>query len=225
MKRIRNGLTNKQTELRAVAVFLLLSMIVALSGFRYYQNYRHQAISMEESQLLTIAGIVGDNLDSYLEQKIHQIDLIYRSEGMPEDWVRIDGLTERTDFFLKENGNLYNWVTVTAPDGSVTRYAPGQSMMVTKIGRGKSTDQTDGRTDEAQPARASDASANVIEQSGHPTTGGSIGTPDVDSKSAEDSEANADTEHPARITGKQISPVTGWYEMYIGKELDTKVWV
>lgn len=222
MKRIRNGLTNKQTELRAVAVFLLLSMIVALSGFRYYQNYRHQAISMEESQLLTIAGIVGDNLDSYLEQKIHQIDLIYRSEGMPEDWVRIDGLTERTDFFLKENGNLYNWVTVTAPDGSVTRYAPGQSMMVTKIGRGKATDSSNARTDEAQPARASDASANVIEQSGHPTGGGSIGTPDVDSKSAEDSEANADTEHPARITGKKISPVTGWYEMYIGKEIDTK---
>ena len=222
MKRIRNGLTNKQTELRAVAVFLLLSMIVALSGFRYYQNYRHQAISMEESQLLTIAGIVGDNLDSYLEQKIHQIDLIYRSEGMPEDWVRIDGLTERTDFFLKENGNLYNWVTVTAPDGSVTRYAPGQSMMVTKIGRGKATDSSDGRTDEAQPARASDASANVIEQSGHPTTGGNIGTPDVDSKSAEGSEANADNEHPARITEKKISPVTGWYEMYIGKEIDTK---
>lgn len=175
MKRIRNGLGNKQTELKAVVVFLLLSMIVALSGFRYYQNYRHQAISMEESQLLTIAGIVGDNLDSYLEQKIHQIDLIYRSEGMPEDWVRIDGLTERTDFFLKENGNLYNWVTVTAPDGSVTRYAPGQSTMVTKIGRGKATDQ-----------------------------------------------ANTDTEHPARITGKKISPVTGWYEMYIGKEIDTK---
>ena len=222
MKRIRNGLGNKQTELRAVLVFLLLSMIVALSGFRYYQNYRHQAISMEESQLLTIAGIVGDNLDSYLEQKIHQIDLIYRDEGMPEDWVRENGLTERTNFFLKENGNLYNWVTVTAPDGSVTRYAPGQSMMVTKIGRGKATDQTDGRSDEAQPACASDASANVIEQSGHPTAGGSIGTPDVDSKSTEGSEANADNEHPARITGKQISPVTGWYELYIRKEIDTK---
>ena len=222
MKRIRNGLGNKQTELRAVAVFLLLSMIVALSGFRYYQNYRHQAISMEESQLLTIAGIVGDNLDSYLEQKIHQIDLIYRDEGMPEDWVRENGLTERTNFFLKENGNLYNWVTVTAPDGSVTRYAPGQSMMVTKIGRGKATDQTDGRSDEAQPACASDASANVIEQSDHPTAGGSIGTPDVDSKSTEGSEANADNEHPARITGKQISPVTGWYELYIRKEIDTK---
>ena len=222
MKRIRNGLGNKQTELRAVLVFLLLSMIVALSGFRYYQNYRHQAISMEESQLLTIAGIVSDNLDSYLEQKIHQIDLIYRDEGMPEDWVRENGLTERTNFFLKENGNLYNWVTVTAPDGSVTRYAPGQSMMVTKIGRGKATDQTDGRSDEAQPACASDASANVIEQSGHPTAGGSIGTPDVDSKSTEGSEANADNEHPARITGKKISPVTGWYELYIRKEIDTK---
>lgn len=222
MKRIRNGLTNKQTELRAVVVFLLLSMIVALSGFRYYQNYRHQAISMEESQLLTIAGIVGDNLDSYLEQKIHQIDLIYRSEGMPEDWVRIDGLTERTDFFLKENGNLYNWVTVTAPDGSVTRYAPGQSMMVTKIGRGKSADSSDARTDEAQTARASDVPGTATEQGGHPTAGGSIGTPDVDSKSAEDSEVNADNEHPARITGKKISPVTGWYELYIQKEIDTK---
>ena len=141
---------------------------------------------------------------------------------MPEDWVRENGLTERTNFFLKENGNLYNWVTVTAPDGSVTRYAPGQSMMVTKIGRGKATDQTDGRSDEAQPACASDASANVIEQSGHPTAGGSIGTPDVDSKSTEGSEANADNEHPARITGKQISPVTGWYELYIRKEIDTK---
>ena len=176
MKRIRNGLGNKQTELKAVVVFLLLSMIVALSGFRYYQNYRHQAISMEESQLLTIAGIVGDNLDSYLEQKIHQIDLIYRSEGMPEDWVRIDGLTERTDFFLKENGNLYNWVTVTAPDGTVTRYAPGQSTMVTKLGRGQ----------------------------------------------AGLSEANAGTEHPAWISDKQISPLTGWYEMHIRKEIDTE---
>lgn len=222
MKRIWNGLGNKQTELKAVVVFLLLSMIVVLSGFRYYQNYRHQAISMEESQLLTIAGIVGDNLDSYLEQKIHQIDLIYRSEGMPEDWVRIDGLTERTDFFLKENGNLYNWVTVTAPDGTVTRYAPGQSTMVTKIGRGKATDQTDGCTDEAQTARASDVSVTATEQDGHPSDGGSIGTPDVDSKSTEGSEANADNEHPARITGKKISPVTGWYEMYIGKEIDTK---
>ena len=176
MKRIRNGLGNKQTELKAVVVFLLLSMIVVLSGFRYYQNYRHQAISMEESQLLTIAGIVGDNLDSYLEQKIHQIDLIYRSEGMPEDWVRIDGLTERTDFFLKENGNLYNWVTVTAPDGTVTRYAPGQSTMVTKLGRGQ----------------------------------------------AGLSEANAGTEHPAWISDKQISPLTGWYEMHIRKEIDTE---
>ena len=222
MKRIRNGLGNKQTELRAVLVFLLLSMIVALSGFRYYQNYRHQAISMEESQLLTIAGIVSDNLDSYLEQKIHQIDLIYRDEGMPEDWVRENGLTERTNFFLKENGNLYNWVTVTAPDGSVTRYAPGQSMMVTKIGRGKATDQTDGRTDEAQPARTSNVPVTATEQGGHPTTGGSIGTPDVDSKSAEGSEANVDNEHPARITGKKISPVTGWYELYIRKEIDTK---
>lgn len=217
MKRIRNGLGNKQTELRAVAVFLLLSMIVALSGFRYYQNYRRKAISMEESQLLTIAGIVGDNLDSYLEQKIHQIDIIYRSEGMPEDWVRDNGMRERTDFFLKENAALYNWVTVTAPDGTVTRYAPGQSTMVTKIGSGK----TDRSENEAE-ASSSNAAAGAATAGSHPTTGGSIGTPDVDSKSAEDSEANADTEHPARITGKQISPVTGWYEMYIGKEIDTK---
>lgn len=110
MKRVRNGLTNNQTELRAVVVFLLLSMIAALSGFRYYQNYRRQAISMEGSQLLTIAGIVGDNLDSYLEQKIHQIDLAYRNAGMPEDWIRNNGMRERTDFFLQENGALYNWL-------------------------------------------------------------------------------------------------------------------
>ncbi len=192
MKRIRNGLTNKQTELRAVVVFLLLSMIAALSGFRYYQNYRRQAISMEGSQLLTIAGIVGDNLDSYLEQKIHQIDLIYRNAGMPEDWIRNNGMRERTDFFLQENGALYNWVTVTAPDGTVTRYAPGQSTMVTKIGHEK----TERSLDDAE-ASSSDAAAAT-------------------------SEANAGTEHAARITGKKISPVTGWYELYIQKEIDSK---
>lgn len=176
MKRIREDLGHRRTELTAVVVFLLLSMIAVLSGFRYYQNYRDQVISMEESQLMTIAGIVGDNLDSYLEQKIHQIDLIYRNAGMSEDRVRENGLIERTNFFLKENDGLYNWVTVTAPDGTVTRYAPGQSTMVTKLGRGQ----------------------------------------------AGLSEANAGTEHPAWISDKQISPLTGWYEMHIWKEIDTE---
>ena len=213
MKRIRNGLTNKQTELRAVVVFLLLSMIAALSGFRYYQNYRRQAISMEGSQLLTIAGIVGDNLDSYLEQKIHQIDLTYRNAGMPEDWIRNNGMRERMDFFLQENGALYNWVTVTAPDGTVTRYAPGQSTMVTKIGR----EAAAGSAEEAEASSSDAATAD-----GHPTTGGSTGTGSEATDRAATSEANAGTEHAARITGKKISPVTGWYEMYIQKEIDTK---
>lgn len=213
MKRIRNGLTNKQTELRAVVVFLLLSMIAALSGFRYYQNYRRQAISMEGSQLLTIAGIVGDNLDSYLEQKIHQIDLIYRSAGMPEDWIRNNGVRERTDFFLQENGALYNWVTVTAPDGTVTRYAPGQSTMVTKIGRGAAAGS-------AEEAVASFSDAAAVD--GHPTTGGSTGTGSGATDRAAASEANVGTEHAARIAGKKISPVTGWYELYIQKEIDSK---
>ena len=215
MKRIRNGLTNKQTELRAVVVFLLLSMIAALSGFRYYQNYRRQAISMEGSQLLTIAGIVGDNLDSYLEQKIHQIDLIYRNAGMPEDWIRNNGMRERTDFFLQENGALYNWVTVTAPDGTVTRYAPGQSTMVTKIGHEKMKRSLDG-------AEASSSDGAAATADGHPTTGGSTGTGSGATDRAATSEANAGTEHAARITGKKISPVTGWYELYIQKEIDSK---
>lgn len=213
MKRIRNGLTNKQTELRAVVVFLLLSMIAALSGFRYYQNYRRQAISMEGSQLLTIAGIVGDNLDSYLEQKIHQIDLIYRSAGMPEDWIRNNGVRERTDFFLQENGALYNWVTVTAPDGTVTRYAPGQSTMVTKIGRGAAA----GSAEEVVASSSDGAAAD-----GHRMSGGSMRTGSEATDRAATSEANVGTEHAARIAGKKISPVTGWYELYIQKEIDSK---
>lgn len=213
MKRIRNGLTNKQTELRAVVVFLLLSMIAALSGFRYYQNYRRQAISMEGSQLLTIAGIVGDNLASYLEQKIHQIDLTYRNAGMPEDWIRNNGMRERMDFFLQENGALYNWVTVTAPDGTVTRYAPGRSTMVTKIGHEKT---------ERSLGDAEASSSDAATADGHPTTGGSMRTGSEATDRAATSEANVDTEHAARITGKKISPVTGWYEMYIQKEIDTK---
>lgn len=66
----------------AVGVLIALSLVVVLAGFRFYSRYREQVIRTEESQLLTMAGIVGNNLDSYLEQQLDEIDLFYSQRGI-----------------------------------------------------------------------------------------------------------------------------------------------
>ena len=79
MKKIWNGIQKTvqkcKTELSAFGIILLLSLVMILAGFRFYHQYRKQVIETEESQLLTIAGIIGNNLNTYLEQQLHQIDL------------------------------------------------------------------------------------------------------------------------------------------------------
>ena len=64
---------------------IILSVVVIFAGSRLYSQYREQVIRTEESQLLTMAGIVGNNLNSYMEQQLEEIDLFYSQEGMPEN--------------------------------------------------------------------------------------------------------------------------------------------
>lgn len=67
-----------------VSLLIILSVVVIFAGSRLYSQYREQVIRTEESQLLTMAGIVGNNLNSYMEQQLEEIDLFYSQEGMPE---------------------------------------------------------------------------------------------------------------------------------------------
>ena len=77
-------LNKRKSRLVAVSLLIILSVVVIYAGSRLYSQYREQVIRTEESQLLTMAGIVGNNLNSYMEQQLEEIDLFYSQEGMPE---------------------------------------------------------------------------------------------------------------------------------------------
>ncbi len=126
MKRIEELLKKWKLKLMAAGVLVVLSLIVVFAGFRFYSQYREQVIRTEESQLLTMAGIVGNNLNSYMEQQLEEIDLFYSQEGIPDSWTESGAIEARTSYFLKENADVYNWITVTEPDGTMFRYEPGK---------------------------------------------------------------------------------------------------
>ena len=150
----------------AVSLLIILSVVVIFAGSRLYSQYREQVIRTEESQLLTMAGIVGNNLNSYMEQQLEEIDLFYSQEGMPENvWAEYGGINARTAYFLKENVGVYNWITVTEPD------EPGKKTF----------------------REFADGEVKAV--------------------------ASQDGNHPAEITGKEISDQTGWYELYIEKNV------
>lgn len=68
-------LNKRKSRLVAVSLLIILSVVVIFAGSRLYSQYREQVIRTEESQLLTMAGIVGNNLNSYMEQQLEEIDL------------------------------------------------------------------------------------------------------------------------------------------------------
>ena len=107
-----------------------------------------------------------------MEQQLEEIDLFYSREGMPENvWVESGGINARTAYFLKNNAGVYNWITVTEPNGTKFRYEPGKKTF----------------------RESSDGEVKAV--------------------------ASQDGNHPAEITGKEISDQTGWYELYIEKNV------
>ncbi len=173
MKKTEEFLNRWKLKLMAVGVLIALSLVVVLAGFRFYSRYREQVIRTEESQLLTMAGIVGNNLDSYLEQQLDEIDLFYSQRGIPEEWAESNGIKLWTSYFLKKNADVYNWITVTEPDGTRFKYESGKEA--------------------------------VQESSAEKTM----------------SVAPGNKDQKARITGKEISDRTGWYELYIEKKVSS----
>ena len=171
MKKTEEFLNRWKLKLMAVGVLIALSLVVVLAGFRFYSRYREQVIRTEESQLLTMAGIVGNNLDSYLEQQLDEIDLFYSQRGIPEEWAESNGIKLWTSYFLKKNADVYNWITVTEPDGTRFKYESGKEA--------------------------------VQESSAEKTMSVEPGNKD----------------QKVRITGKEISDRTGWYELYSEKEV------
>ena len=176
MKKIKQVFVKWKTELAAAGLLLLLSLAMVFAGSWFYRQYRKQVIQTEESQLLTMAGIIGNNLNTYLEQQLDQIDLFYAQEAETDDRMQTEGIKTRTAYFLKKNASLYNWITVTEPDGSRLRYEPG----------GKMT---------GEPGEKEEKSSL---------------------------EAGKNEEASSWISGKAISDQTGWYELYVQKEVPSE---
>lgn len=81
MKWIKETKGKRQAAIGAVFLVVFLSLVMALSCAEFYKRYKEQVIHTEESQLLTIAGIIGNNLDMFLNEQLEQIDLFYSSEN------------------------------------------------------------------------------------------------------------------------------------------------
>lgn len=126
MQKFRRIVRKRKTELTAACLLLLLSLAMAFAGSWFYRQYRKQVIQTEKSQLLTMAGIIGNNLNTYLDEQLQQIDLFYAQEADSENNMPPEDIQTRTAYFLKENGGLYNWITVTEPDGTSLRYETGK---------------------------------------------------------------------------------------------------
>lgn len=197
MKKIRQVFIKWKTELIAAGLLLLLSLAMIFAVFRFYRQYRARVIETEESQLLTMAGIIGNNLNMYLEQQLDQIDLFYAQEAEASSPARAESIEARTSYFLKESGSLYNWIAVAEPDGTRLRYEPGEAAVWEQAEPGTGLQQ------EEDNQRSPERSVKDIECDGTQYVGGILESAD----------------QPAWISGKEISDQTGWYELYIQKEV------
>ena len=167
MKWIKETKGKRQAAIGAVFLVVFLSLVMALSCAEFYKRYKEQVIHTEESQLLTIAGIIGNNLDMFLNEQLEQIDLFYSSEnGLLGEKMQMN---RKISYFLDKNEKLYNWIRLICPDGRQILYKAGTEPFY-----------------EAAEAEHTPA--------GHATN--------------------------AQITGKKISEETGWYEMYIEKQVE-----
>lgn len=122
MKKTEEFLNRWKLKLMAVGVLIALSLVVVLAGFRFYSRYPGAGDPDRGEPAFDYGGIVGNNLDSYLEQQLDEIDLFYSQRGIPGRMGESNGIKLWTSYFLKKNADVYNWITVTEPDGTKIKY-------------------------------------------------------------------------------------------------------
>ena len=126
MKWIKETKGKRQAAIGTVFLVVFLSLVMALSCAEFYKRYKEQVIHTEESQLLTIAGIIGNNLDMFLNEQLEQIDLFYSSEnGLLGEKMQMN---RKISYFLDKNEKLYNWIRLICPDGRQILYKAGTEL-------------------------------------------------------------------------------------------------
>ena len=122
MKWIKETKGKRQAAIGAFFLVVFLSLVMALSCAEFYKRYKEQVIHTEESQLLTIAGIIGNNLDMFLNEQLNRSTfLLIRKSGLGEKMQ----MNRKISYFLDKNEKLYNWIRLICPDGRQILYKAG----------------------------------------------------------------------------------------------------
>lgn len=230
MKKIWNSIQKTvrkcKTELSAFFVIFLLSLIMILAGLRFYHQYRKQVIETEESQLLTIAGIIGNNLNTYLEQQLHQIDLYYAEQ---EAW-NVDSTANPETAGNEEAAEVANPETTGNAEAAENTEIAAISRAETEL----LERQTEYFLQENQMLynwisitapgetvtfyKAGETEKNAAKIRKHSELSKESGTENREEKKSEEKTGMLH-EEKAWISGKKISDETGWYELYVEKEI------
>lgn len=218
-----NGWGKKHvTEFVSFILIVLLSLAMVVACLTFYRRYRDSMIRTEESQLLTIAGVIGNNLSSYLNSELKQIDLYYEDFDDPEsrfgDSSQIEDQNEDQDEEQVEN-------PIESADESQIALLAKSSETELKIRRqtGYFLKESEGLYDQILLDTPSGATYSYLTDHTEIRSSSSSARAEIEEAkrtSGEMTDQRGNSQ--AEIVGKQLSDQTGWYEMKIAKKIVTQ---
>lgn len=225
------------TELVSILLIALLSLAMVVACLTFYRRYRESMIRTEESQLLTIAGVIGNNLSSYLNSELKQIDLYYEdfddlesrfgdlSQG---DSNQIEDQTEDQDEIRNQTDSSVG----SQNEGKTETLAENQSVLSAKISEterkirrqtGYFLRESEGLYDQILLDTPNGETYSYLTDHAEILSTASSAREQIEKAgktSGEMTDQRGNSQ--AEIVGKQFSQQNGWYEMKIAKKIVTQ---
>ena len=222
-----NGWGKKHiTEFVSFILIVLLSLAMVVACLTFYRRYRDSMIRTEESQLLTIAGVIGNNLSSYLNSELKQIDLYYEDFDDPEsrfgDSSQIED--QKEDQNEDQDKEQVETPIESADESQITLLAKSSETEL-KIRRqtGYFLKESEGLYDQILLDTPSGATYSYLTDHAEILNESSSARAEIEEAkrtSGEMTDQRGNSQ--AEIVGKQLSDQTGWYEMKIAKKIVTQ---
>lgn len=228
------------TELVSILLIALLSLAMVVACLTFYRRYRESMIRTEESQLLTIAGVIGNNLSSYLNSELKQIDLYYEdyedfddlesrfSDSSQGDSNQIENQTEDQDEIRNQTDSSVG----SQNEGKTETLAENQSVLSAKISEterkirrqtGYFLRESEGLYDQILLDTPNGETYSYLTDHAEILSTASSAWEQIEEAgktSGEMTDQRGNSQ--AEIVGKQFSQQNGWYEMKIAKKIVTQ---
>ncbi|WP_432630495.1 ATP-binding protein [Brotaphodocola sp.] len=222
-----NGWGKKHiTELVSFILIVLLSLAMVVACLTFYRRYRDSMIRTEESQLLTIAGVIGNNLSSYLNSELKQIDLYYEdfddSESRFGDSSQIED--QKEDQNEDQDKEQVEPPIESAEESQIALLAKSSETEL-KIRRqtGYFLKESEGLYDQILLDTPSGATYSYLTDHTEIQSSSSSARAEIEEAKRTSGEMTDQRGNlQAEIVGKQLSDQTGWYEMKIAKKIVTQ---